>query len=626
MQVNWFLSAINYYRKIYNRRPLFDKNSDFFMCGICGLSYDDKKAVKEMCKALAHRGPDAEGTYNNKKITLGHRRLSVIDLNARSNQPFVYSHGNKEVIIVHNGEIYNFFSIKKALEKNGYRFKTTSDTEVICAAYLEYGERCVNFFDGMFAFAIYDGDKIFFARDFAGEKPFYYFYNGNDFGFASELKALIKVKNDLTIDQQALDYYLSFNFIPAPYTIYKEIKKLPAAHYGFFDLRKKSLKIKSYRYFPTYSPEQNIEKKVEKAIERSVRSRLVSDVPVGIILSAGLDSTTVAYFASREIENLTAYSVEFEINDESLIAKKLSDELEINFVKVPFNKDDFYKYRDIVFKQHDEPFGDHSAFPTTKVSQFARKDMTVALSGDGGDEIFGGYEFYQKAYLVEWIKKVHNPILKMILNVLSPFSKNIKELNEIIDQPFQNSKSFSEELYRYMTPEAKAISRKKMDELLAIYPFVEALTKYDYTFNNLPDHFLVKTDRATMNYALELRSPMLSKELWELSTKIPVSKKVFPQTKNILREVMKNKLPGYILKRKKQGFGAPIIEYMIEDKDIIVDIFERLKNREEVKKHSKLLSYVIDKTRKGEKILNSMQYRVYALEMWFEYWWDNRVV
>lgn len=596
------------------------------MCGICGVSYDDKKVVGDMCEVLAHRGPNADGVYTDKKITFGHQRLAVIDLDPRSNQPFVYSHKNDEVVVVYNGEIYNFLNIKKKLEEKGYKFKTTSDTEVICAAYLEYRERCVTLFDGMFAFAIYDGSKIFFARDFAGEKPFYYFYDGNVFCFASELKALLKVVDKLTIDQQAIDYYLSFNFIPAPFTVYNEIKKLPAAHYGFFDLHKRSLVIKSYRYFPPYSPESNIEKKVELALERSIKSRLISDVPLGVILSAGLDSTSVAYFASKEIENLAAYSVEFEINDESFLAKKLAEELGLNFVQVPFTKDDFYKYRDIVFKQHDEPFGDHSAFPTTKVAQFARKDMTVALSGDGGDEIFGGYEFYQKAYLLEWIKKVHNPILKTILNVLSPFSKNIKELNEIIDQPFQNFKSFSEEFYKYMTPEAKAISREKMKGLLAIYPFVEALTKYDYTFNNLPDHFLVKTDRATMRYALELRSPMLSKELWELSTKIPVSKKVFPQTKNILRQVMKNKLPGYILKRKKQGFGAPIIEYMIEDKDTIVDIFERLKNREEVKKHSKLLSYVIDKTRKGEKILNSMQYRVYALEMWFEYWWDNRVV
>ncbi|MGC9005032.1 MAG: asparagine synthase (glutamine-hydrolyzing), partial [Candidatus Micrarchaeia archaeon] len=440
------------------------------MCGICGLSYDDRKTVKEMCKAIAHRGPDAEGIYNDKGITLGHRRLSIIDTKSRSNQPFVYSHKNKEVVIVFNGEIYNFPILKSDLEKKGYRFRTTSDTEVVCAAYIEYGSNIVNLFDGMFAFAIYDGNNIFFARDFAGEKPFYYFYDGKNFGFASELKALLKVKKNLTIDQQAIDYYLSFNFVPAPYSIYNEIRKLPAAHYGFFDTRKKSLEIRSYRYFPAYAPKKNIEKDVEKALERSVKSRLISDVPVGLILSAGLDSTTVAYFASKEIEHITAYSVEFEVNDESALAEKLAGELGINFIRVPFDKKDFYDYHDVVMKEHDEPFGDHSSFPTTKVSKFARMDMTVALSGDGGDEVFGGYDVYQKAYLLEKLKRVHNPLFKLGLKAISPASRGIRELLEVIDQPLENFKSFSQELYRYMTPEARNLSREKIRELMKTYP------------------------------------------------------------------------------------------------------------------------------------------------------------
>ena len=265
------------------------------MCGINGFNFVDKKILKEMNDSLKHRGPDSEGTYFSKEVYLGHRRLAVIDLSKNGNQPMTYTHGKEKVVIVHNGEIYNYLEIKDELKEKGYKFKGHTDTEVILASYLEYGVDCVKKFNGMWSFCIYDPKRkiLFLSRDRVGKKPLYYYFDGNKFIFSSEIKGILKHKIDKKLNKEAIDLYFSLGFIPAPYSIYKNIYKIEQRQSLIFNLSANKLEKKYYYEWPNFNPLNNKEKlkeRFEELIDDSVKIRMISDVPLGAFLSGGLDS------------------------------------------------------------------------------------------------------------------------------------------------------------------------------------------------------------------------------------------------------------------------------------------------------------------------------------------------
>lgn len=311
------------------------------MCGINGFNWKDGNLIKKMNDSLKHRGPDGEGIYTDNNISLGHRRLAIIDLSKNGKQPMFYHHKGKKVIIVFNGEIYNFLELKEELKNKGYKFNSKTDTEVILASYLEWGENCVNKFNGMWAFCIYDLQKniLFLSRDRFGEKPLYYFFDGKRFIFSSEIKGILKHNIKKTINKEAIDFYLSLGFIPAPCTIYEGINKLESSTNLIFYLKEK--KIKKYKYYelPNYEPIYNkelLKEELKKIISDAVKIRLISDVPLGAFLSGGLDSSEVVYNMTKFMnkKNLNTYSIGFKGKlDETDYIKIMKD-----FLKTELNK------------------------------------------------------------------------------------------------------------------------------------------------------------------------------------------------------------------------------------------------------------------------------------------------
>ena len=391
------------------------------MCGINGFNFINKPVLKRMNDSLSHRGPDASGEFfdSESKVSLGQRRLSIIDLSKNGAQPMTYKHGGKSATITFNGEIYNFQGIKSELMSKGYKFKSTSDTEVILASYLKWGKDCVKKFNGMWTFCIYDPQKqiLFFSRDRVGKKPLYYYWGDGKFIFSSELKGVLKHKINFTLNKDAIDLYFSLGFIPAPYSIYQEIQKLEARQNLIFDLRKKKVEKEYYYDWPNFKPRDNrlkLKKEFDRLITDSVKLRMISDVPLGAFLSGGLDSSTIVNYVKKFNKNINTYSIGFEGKlDETSRINILKEYFKTNHHHKYFKEKDFQGMLSDIFYYYDEPFADYSMFPTRMLSKFAREKLTVSLSGDGGDEIYGGYPRYKMAYQMEILRKIPKFIKKI---------------------------------------------------------------------------------------------------------------------------------------------------------------------------------------------------------------------
>ena len=373
------------------------------MCGICGIVYSDREqmvernTLKKMCDMITHRGPDDEGFYINQHVGLGMRRLSIIDLST-GKQPI--SNEDGQIWIVFNGEIYNHKEIRAELENKGHQFKTKTDTEAIVHAYEEYGDSCVQKLNGMFAFAIWDNRNhtLFLARDRIGIKPLYYLFDKNRLIFGSELKSILRAGDiPKRIDLQALDHFLTFEFIPAPLSIFQDIKKLPPGH--TLKLKNNEIRICSYWDVELKSngkePAQ-VKRNLRELLQDAVKVRLMSDVPLGAFLSGGVDSSIIVALMAQVMEEpVKTFSIGFEdstyneLKYARMIAEKFNTEHH-EFIIKP----DAVELADNLLKYLDEPFGDFSIFPTYLVSKMARDYVTVVLSGDGGDELFAGYDTY----------------------------------------------------------------------------------------------------------------------------------------------------------------------------------------------------------------------------------------
>jgi asparagine synthase (glutamine-hydrolysing) len=559
------------------------------MCGIYGTTIRYKKQeVETKLNRISFRGPDKMGVSqlesDDNLVTLGHNRLAIIDLDPRSNQPFAY---NENIHIVFNGEIYNYLDLKKSLGSKGYSFNTTSDTEVMCAAYMEYGEKCVDYFNGMFAFVIYDKKKqlLFGARDRMGKKPFYYYINGRDFEFASQISAIQLFNKNLSISQKSINNYLSWGTIPDPDTIFNEVKKLKAGYSFVYDLNSGSYNQKPYwdldykgtnLYKGSYEEAKD---ELESILSDAVKIRLFADVPVGIFLSGGVDSSLVAAMATKATnEKVKTFSVKFDTKgfDESAYAQKVALHLQTDHHVIECNYNEGIDLISNLCEFYDEPFADSSAVPSLLLSKHTKKHVTVALSGDGGDESFLGYHRYnwmkyvQKAYdlpdfarniLVNGLNIIPYYKSKVIANVL-----NNKNINDAYLGMMVNTKNH----LLVNTPDLSDLEERKYlyHENKNIY---ERISDFDLkTYLNWDIN--TKVDRASMAFSLETRAPLLDYRVVEFSRSIPTDFKFSKNNqKRILKDILYKHVPKEFFDRPKSGFTMPFkVWFRNELKDYVL--------------------------------------------------------
>ena len=562
------------------------------MCGIYGTTiHYSESQVRDKLIRTSFRGPDYMGqrTFSTEKdkITLGHNRLSIIDLDARSNQPFSYF---DNIHIVFNGEIYNFKSLKQGLELKGYQFKTTSDTEVICAMYLEYGKKCVEYLNGMFAFVIYDANRqiLFGAKDRLGQKPLYYQVNGEDFEFASQISSIQLFNKSLTISKRSIHEYLSWYSVPSPDSIFNEIKKLDDGHFFVFDLRTRKFMSEAYwdidflgsnKFTGSY---ENAQRELESLLTDAVQIRLFADVPVGIFLSGGVDSSLIgALAAHNSSKKVKTFAVKFneEEYDESGYAEQVANHLGTEHHTIHCDYREGIDLIDNFSYYYDEPFADASAIPSMLLAKYTRKYVTVALSGDGGDEAFLGYHRYY------WAKSKKNiyRIPKLIRDTLALSANRV---------PYKNNrlKTFSQYLQLQNIEQAYIKSMTNPDTTwleegesdMEYKEFKYLFHDHKNIYERLSDFDLktyltwdinTKVDRASMAYSLEARSPLLDYRVIEFAESLPTDFKFIDgNQKRILKEVLYKHVPKEIFDRPKSGFSMPLkIWFREELKDLVLD-------------------------------------------------------
>ena len=574
------------------------------MCGIVGfltpkaVDIPDHEILKGMREILIHRGPDDSGEYirplddQGPFVFLGHRRLSIIDL-AGGHQPL--SNESRTVWVIFNGEIYNFRELRTELEQQGHRFKTNSDTEVIAHSYEEYGEKCFQRFNGMFAIGIWDENKrqLVLARDRLGKKPLYYSPLKDSFLFGSELKALMAYPLfPRKINPLSFMKYLFYEFIPCPHTIFEDAKKLPPASYLIWE--KGEIEVKQY-----WSPfhlgkedrnlsETEIESNMLDLLKQSVKRRLISDVPLGVFLSGGIDSSAITALAQEEVPGkVKTFSISFEDPsfDESKYASLASTHIGTEHWEQRMYPEDLLNLIPNLPDILDEPMADASILPTYLLSKFTREHVTVALGGDGGDEIFAGYPTYLASKFARYYERflgVFHPMVTFFGNLLPVSDDNIsfdfkvKKFLSGIGYPdgIRNSiwlGSFSfPENERVLSPEIqRQFDRDRLIEEIILYereyPHEDRTTMLQFLDLKLylQEAILVKVDRASMACSLEVRAPFLDHELVEFVMGLPSNLKLKGLTsKYLLKKVMKNYLPEAIIHRPKKGFGVPIAKWV----------------------------------------------------------------
>jgi asparagine synthase (glutamine-hydrolysing) len=625
------------------------------MCGIAGkISLSDTSvstaAVETMCDALRHRGPDDSGTYlsPDRKVALGHRRLAIIDLSPLGHQPMRYLDRYE---IVFNGEIYNFQEVRASLEKDGYAFKSLSDTEVILALYDKYREKCVNHLRGMFAFAIYDEREqtLFAARDRVGKKPFKYFFDGKTLLFASELKAILTQPEYVREpDYAAIHHYLTLQYVPAPLTGFVGIAKLEPGHYLKLDLKTRTLD--KVRYWKLdYSekldlPEDEWKRRIIDTLEESVKLRMISDVPIGAFLSGGVDSSAVvALMARNSTQPIKTFSIGFkeEKYNELPYAKRVAEAFgtdHTEFVVEPHA----IELLPMLVRQYEEPYADSSALPTYLVSQLTREHVTVALNGDGGDENFAGYTRYaalQASLFLEhfsWLAKtIGVPVTKLLTDAVpTTLTHRIHQLTKTLSTDYRERyMGFTS----YFTNEQKAelytesfktkVGDQNTYQIIADR-FLESGSRnrteqavYADFVTYLPEDLLAKVDIATMAVSLEGRSPFLDHKLLELSAQIPFNLKLkgLNDKKYILKEALRGLVPDEIMDRPKMGFGVPIDHWFRHElKDYAYEklIHGELVRREIVRQDA--VRQILDQHTGTNINLAPHIWALLTLELWFE--------
>ncbi|MBN4049763.1 asparagine synthase (glutamine-hydrolyzing), partial [Bacteroidales bacterium AH-315-N07] len=566
------------------------------MCGIAGfLDYSGNTGKKDLIKitdVLNYRGPDDSGyefwSTESVNVGLGHRRLSIIDLSQLGHQPMHF----ENLVIAFNGEVYNFLEIKSELEKEGYSFKSTTDTEVILKAFHKWGIEAVNQFNGMFAIALYDKslEVLYLIRDRMGIKPLFYYYDGKNLVFASELKAIMEYPFfEKRIDYDALNIFLYHGYIPAPYSIFESVYKLEPGNYLVF--KNGEIMLREYwnleEKFRNKSVDDNISKeeiidKLDEIITSSVKYRMISDVPLGAFLSGGYDSSIVTAIMQKISSNpINSFTIGFNEKqyNEANYAKEVANHLGTKHYELYLPIKNVEELIKDIPLYYDEPFADSSQLPTLLVSKLAKQNVTVVLSGDGGDEMFCGYNNYdiivrRKKYksLSKILRSLNNTVY--IEGFLSKFKTRLNRLlyldNDvnILNSSYLISKYYLNGLVKNSTYEYC----NRYFELARHIPNIQEAGMLQDMLLYLPNDILTKVDRATMSVSLEGRVPLLDYRLVEYSLTIPHELKYCNgEKKYILKQLAYRYIPEKLLNRTKMGFGVPVFEWLHKDLTYLLD-------------------------------------------------------
>jgi asparagine synthase (glutamine-hydrolysing) len=610
------------------------------MCGIVGfLSQENvfsKRELVSITNAVSHRGPDADGYYFEPGIGLGHRRLSILDLSEAANQPFYSS--DKRYVMVYNGEVYNFQEIAKEID---IPLKTTSDTEVILEAFVKWGPEFVSRLNGMFAFAIYDTvtEELYIYRDRMGIKPVYYYWDGNNFVFASELKSIkaLSLPKKLTINKAAISEYLHLGYIPRPYSIYNEINKMDSGVY--FKINTTGLQ--QYNYWQLedkvgleiVSDPIKAKNQLKELIISSVNYRMISDVPFGTFLSGGIDSsliTAVAQEASFRPVNTFSIAFNDTNHNEAIYAKEVAKYIGTNHHEFTVTYSEAIEQVSKLVDIYDEPFADSSAIPTLLISALARKHVTMILTGDGGDELFLGYGMYQ------WANRLNNPLVKTfrkpIAAVLAAMGNKYERASTLFEYGSEKeikSHIFSQEQYLFSKNEISQLLTNNYKILLngvddrfilkRDLHVIEEQALYDMKLY-LQDDLLVKVDRATMHHSLEAREPLLDYHIVEFALNLDVKLKSKQNiSKYLLKEVLYDFVPQRFFDRPKWGFSIPLKSWLQKELRYLIEDYLS----EEVVKRHNVVNYTQVKILKdnftaGKDFLYNRLWLLIVLHNWLE--------
>lgn len=606
------------------------------MCGFVGFCDDSKnkkKIIRDMADIIKHRGPDSDGYYVDNNIALGFRRLSIIDLD-KGSQPIFNE--DKDKVIVFNGEIYNYKEIREELKSKGHKFTTNTDTEVILHGYEEYKEDILNKLRGMFTFVIYDikEKSLFGARDFYGIKPFYYYYDNENFLFGSEIKSFLGSPNfKKELNKDMLSQYLTFQCSIGEDTFFKNTYKLLPGHY--FIYKDKELEIKKY-YEVKLEP--NDDKSLEEwvsgireVIDNSVLAHKVSDVEVGSFLSSGVDSSLIAKLSFVD----KTFTVGYDNKKYSEIdyAKEFSDKINVSNVSKKISKEEYFKEFSNVQYYMDEPLADASAVMLYFLSKTASKHVKVCLSGEGADEIFGGYNIYHEPYSVSWYNKIPYFIRKCIGILVYPFrnytgfnflyrrSKKIEDRyigNAFIFEPNDAKKIVN---FNYGNKTYKDFTKPYYDKVSDL-DVVTKMQYIDFNFWLIYD-ILLKADKMSMANSLEVRVPYLDRKVIEYASKLPSKYKIVGnETKYAFRKVAKEELADKVADKKKLGFPVPIREWLKED-----DVYQEVKNMflesEYFFKPKKIIK-LLDDHKAGKRDNSRKIWTIYTFLVWYQEYFIKR--
>jgi asparagine synthase (glutamine-hydrolysing) len=628
------------------------------MCGICGIVNSDpgrpveRAILTGMNEAMRHRGPDAQGVYLNGPLGLGHRRLSIIDL-ATGQQPM--TNEDESLWLVFNGEIYNFLELRQQLAQKGHVFRTRSDAEVILHAYEEYGRGCVEYFNGMFAFALWDQSRrqLFLARDRVGIKPLYFASLPECFLFASELKSLLAhPKTPRNLDHQALRQYLSYEYVPSPRSIFQAVKKLPPGH--TLTLADNQVALNCYWDFALDQSEADPNRSLEaclselrQTLKEAVKLELIADVPVGVLLSGGLDSSSIAaMLAALNIPKIQSFSVSFKDPsfDESAYARLVAQKLGSEHHEITLTSQAMLELVPRLGGLLDEPLGDSSFIPTFLLSQFTRQHVKVALGGDGGDELLGGYPtlpahlwmgMYQRLLpanlrqrLASWV----SDNLPVSFNNISFDFKVRRFLQGHNLPPYSRHQlwmgSFTpSQKSLLLNPASDLLDREEAEPILQHWqacPAHDLLNKVFYCDLKLylEGDILAKVDRASMANSLEVRVPLLNPKLLELSAGLARNYKVgWLTTKYLMRRAMQDLLPPAIVRRRKKGFNMPVAKWLTGPlKPLATDLLAPARLRRHGLFNPGYVQTLLQEHLTQRQDHRKLLWTLLAFELWYDTW------
>ncbi len=616
------------------------------MCGIIGCWHKNKEPVSEsllfsMRDRMFSRGPDDAGVWFNddKTIALGHRRLSILDLSSLGHQPMKSAFGDN--VITYNGEIYNYLEIRKELEKDGFCFKSNCDTEVVIASYQKWGMNCVKHFNGMFVFAIWDNAKrgMFLARDRIGKKPLYYFNDENRFLFASQISSLLlHPACPREVEKNALSYYLQIGFVPAPLSMVKNVVKMQAAHVLWID--SSGITEQCYWNADMFSIDPSLESVNEKDIidkfdfllRDAVRKRLLSDVPLGAFLSGGIDSSLVTSLMCQVSSNRPkTFTIGFDNEkfNEAPFAREVAQYLNTDHYEKIMTPEDLLNLMEDNTFHYDEPFADWSSLPTMLLSKFTRSSVTVALSGDGGDELFAGYHYYSILKILHHMKKIPSQLRLGISKILKSSGQhqfillgNAMENKSAIDSfAFMRTMSKDFDIGWLMEERGNTISDlfSERNNTFPTEDDVSRACRLDMAYF-LTDDILKKVDVASMAASLEVRSPILDYRIVEFALSLPVKYKLRGLTsKYLMKKILGRYLPQNLIKRKKKGFVLPLHQWFRHElKDMLLSELCRSKVEQFPGLRFDAVKQLVDIHLSGKRDTHPMLWSLICLIRWNE--------